>query len=529
MKSLIVFLFSLAVLLMNLDKPMIYILDEAKNAECAREMLVSGDYVMPYFNGQLRTDKPPLHYFFMVGAYKMFGVSAFSARFFSAIFGALTVLISFLFAKRYFGERTGWISILVLISSLHFNFQMRLSVPDPYLIFFMTAAFMSFYAFLDTQKKCWLWFMYASFGLGLLTKGPVALALPGLIMLIFLILSKRFNWKLIRSFQILPGIIIILIIALPWYWLNYQTSNGVWTEGFFFKHNLQRFSDTMEGHGGFFLLPLIMVIMGLLPLGIFSLQAIFYGWKERKNNALLYVLCIVLGIIVFFSFSQTKLPNYTAPAYPFIAILIAFFLSGLDASKITMSKLKWTYTCYTILAFAIPAAVYFGLSADINVQDTARVWAYFIPLPLGAVLGWYFIKKGEINWFIGLTAFSFMLSNFLFFARAYPRVYANNPVAGSIEMLKHNPKLVYYKMMNPAYVFNLQRIIPLINTTDSLALYMQENPDAAVISRSQFADEITIIEGMVSVFEDKDIFESPTTVIYRLRSPFSTVPKIDQD
>jgi 4-amino-4-deoxy-L-arabinose transferase-like glycosyltransferase len=65
-KVLILFFLSLTLLLLNLDKPMIYILDEAKNAECAREMLVSGNYVVPYFNGQIRTDKPPLHYFFMV-------------------------------------------------------------------------------------------------------------------------------------------------------------------------------------------------------------------------------------------------------------------------------------------------------------------------------------------------------------------------------------------------------------------------------------------------------------------------------
>ena len=63
-KALILFFLSLTLFLLNLDKPMIYILDEAKNAECAREMLVSGNYVVPYFNGQLRTDKPPLHYFF---------------------------------------------------------------------------------------------------------------------------------------------------------------------------------------------------------------------------------------------------------------------------------------------------------------------------------------------------------------------------------------------------------------------------------------------------------------------------------
>ena len=82
----IIFILSFFLLLINLSEPMIYILDEAKNAECAREMLISGNYLVPYFNGELRTDKPPLHYFFMVLSYKLFGVSAFSARFFSAVF-----------------------------------------------------------------------------------------------------------------------------------------------------------------------------------------------------------------------------------------------------------------------------------------------------------------------------------------------------------------------------------------------------------------------------------------------------------
>ncbi len=138
-KTLIVCIVSLSILLINLGNPDIYILDEAKNAECAREMLVNGDYIVPYFNGQLRTDKPPLHYFFMALSYQVFGVSAFSARFFSAVFGALTIAIVFAFCRRFFSIRVAWLSALALLVSLHFNFQMRLAVPDPYLIFFMTA------------------------------------------------------------------------------------------------------------------------------------------------------------------------------------------------------------------------------------------------------------------------------------------------------------------------------------------------------------------------------------------------------
>jgi len=496
---------------------MIYILDEAKNAECAREMLVSGNYVVPYFNGQIRTDKPPLHYFFMVWAYKMFGVSAFSARFFSAVFGALTILISFLFCKRFLNEKAAWWSALVLLSSLHFNFQMRLSVPDPYLIFFMTGSFMCFYAFLIEKKKLWLWLMYACFGLGLLTKGPIALALPGLIMLVFLIISRRLSWSLIWSFQIPTGLAIMLIIALPWYWLNYEATNGVWTEGFFLKHNLKRYSDTMEGHGGFFLLPLIMVIIGLLPLGIFCIHAMFFAWKNRAKEALLFCLCIVLEIIIFFSFSQTKLPNYTAPAYPFVAILIAYFLSKLEVLDLDLNKFKWAFGFYSIIAFAIPIAVYLGLKADLQVQSATGVWVYFIPVPLGAIMAWYFFRKGEIKRFLLSIGLSFILSNILFFAKAYPEVYGINPVAGSLELIKDKPDLVYYKMMNSAYIFNLKRLIPAIQSQDSLSVYIKAHPDAVVISRKQFEPEIQAAGDLIPVFEQKDTFENPATVIYELR------------
>src|SRR5690606_9317330 len=89
----------------NLGGHPIYILDEAKNAEAAREMFVAYNWVVPTFNGELRTDNPPLHYCFMMIAYKLFGVSAFAARFFSAFFGALTIISTYHFAKKFIHKR----------------------------------------------------------------------------------------------------------------------------------------------------------------------------------------------------------------------------------------------------------------------------------------------------------------------------------------------------------------------------------------------------------------------------------------
>ncbi len=87
-------------LFIRLGATPIYILDEAKNAQCAREMLQKGDWIVPTFNNELRTDKPPLHYFFMMLAYKVFGINEFAARFFSVVMGLLTVFLTYLFTKN---------------------------------------------------------------------------------------------------------------------------------------------------------------------------------------------------------------------------------------------------------------------------------------------------------------------------------------------------------------------------------------------------------------------------------------------
>ncbi|WP_293445151.1 glycosyltransferase family 39 protein, partial [Persephonella sp.] len=155
-----IFICSFFVFSANIGGLSIYSLDEAKNSECAREMLERGDLIVPTFNYQLRTDKPPMHYYFMMLSYKLFGVNEFSARFFSSFFGALTVLITFLFGRRYLGEKVAFLSFIVLVSSLHLSVQFHMAVPDPYLIFFINAALFSFYVGFTEKKKVFLYLFY---------------------------------------------------------------------------------------------------------------------------------------------------------------------------------------------------------------------------------------------------------------------------------------------------------------------------------------------------------------------------------
>ncbi|MDQ7056367.1 MAG: glycosyltransferase family 39 protein [Persephonella sp.] len=186
-KALFVFVVSLIIFSANIGGLSIYSLDEAKNAECAREMLEREDFVVPTFNYQLRTDKPPLHYYFMMLSYSIFGINEFSARLFSAVFGALTVLMTFLFARRYFEEKVAFFSFIVLISSLHTSIQFHMAVPDPYLIFLINASLFSFYAGLKERKIYFIYLFYLFMGLGVLSKGPVAVVLPTAIATVYLL------------------------------------------------------------------------------------------------------------------------------------------------------------------------------------------------------------------------------------------------------------------------------------------------------------------------------------------------------
>ena len=154
-----------------------------------------GDWIVPTFNGKLRTDKPPLHYFFMRLAYQVFGDGAYGARFFSSIFGVLTVLLTFFFACKFLNERAGFFSAAVLLCSLGFIFQFHLAVPDPYLIFFIGAAICSYFAFEQTNEKKYLYLAYTAVGFGALTKGPIAIVLPGMAIFFYMIYKRKLNLK----------------------------------------------------------------------------------------------------------------------------------------------------------------------------------------------------------------------------------------------------------------------------------------------------------------------------------------------
>ena len=194
----------------NLGGAKLWDRDEPRNAGCAREMIERNDWVTPYFNGELRTHKPVLTYWLMMVAYGLFGVSEFSARFWSAALGIGTSLATYVIARRLFSPAVGMWAGLVMGTSLMFCLASRAATPDAPLIFCSTMAMMCYVVGTFRAKGqgeensppqtrlpgCYFpgWtlaaLMYGWMGLGVLAKGPIGLVLPTAVIGMFLLLMR---------------------------------------------------------------------------------------------------------------------------------------------------------------------------------------------------------------------------------------------------------------------------------------------------------------------------------------------------
>ncbi|WBL43574.1 glycosyltransferase family 39 protein [Algoriphagus halophytocola] len=486
----------------GLDSFSIYILDEAKNAEAAREMWENASWFFPTFNGEPRYDKPPLHYFFFGIAYKVLGVNAFAARFFPALAGWVCGLLIFFRVRERFGEKeAGW-AYVGLIASLQWGIQFRLAVPDPFLILFLTACILKLEAFFHDEQhpKKHLRLASVFLALAFLSKGPVALVLVAGTGLGYLLLQRKSPQSLWKRMLDPMSVLIFCGIALPWYFLVYYHYGGEWLSQFVFKHNISRFSQPMEGHGGPFYLPFLFALAGFFPASLL----LFLPWKNRFRNLrsrpLLLISLIYIGITVcFFSISSTKLPGYIAPAFPFMAVLFGWQIKGINRLK----GIFLTNLLIGIILVAFPFVIFF--TSDLQLvylgeELSVSHFALLLVFVLGAFL--WRQKPGFSFLFLGV---GFGLFKVMLISQVLPLLDQQNPVVLSMPFLEKTEEVVYWKSFNPAFPFHLQKTIP--------AWVPDENRDAIIITDAKHLESFPV--PYQEIFRAKDTFENKETVLIR--------------
>ena len=495
----------------------ISILDEARNAEAAREMYVNGDYIVPFFNGELRTDKPPLHYYFMALGYELFGISAFGARFFSGVFGALTIWVTFLFARKQLGFQLASLSVVILSSSLFFVQEFHLAVPDPYLIFFVSCALFCFYEFYDSSNTKWLLWAYMGIGLGILTKGPVAMVLPGLSVFLFLILKRALNFKNVMAFRPILGLLLSITLAIPWYYLVHEATNGEWTKGFFLDHNINRFNSGKEGHGGLFLLTPLFVFLGMLPFSIFFIQAFSKAWRERRQNDFrLFAAVLSLVTVTFFSVASTKLPNYPMPCYPFIAIIIARFLKDvLCTDKPPSKSITYSVIFLIFISILLPIGGYLALSLEKAVYEVRWAALLLSILTIASLFVWSYFKKAAYKKMILSIALGWGFMGLVLFGVIYPVLTMKSPTVLASKIIGENSDVVVYQRFDSAFPFNFNRTFTVVHTLKELEDYLGKHPQGYILTNTRNTESLLKLQQFNLIMEQKALFENHTTRIYK--------------
>jgi len=489
----------------------LYILDEVKNAQCAREMLQRSDAVVPTFNGELRTDKPVLHYQFMMASYSLFGFSPFAARFFSALFGLACLFTVYGFTKRLMDERTAKSVAWVLVLSTHWTFEFRLAVPDPYLIFFSTLGLMSGFVWLEGYGRRHLWVASGSLALAVLAKGPVAIAIPGLCLAAWALL--RGSWKSVRLSDIATACLLFLVISLPWYAEVHRATEGAWTKGLFMSHNIGLFTRPREGHEGLFALPVLFLAVGLLPLS--SMTCVAYRMRNSvfTDPFVRFSLLVTLVHLLVFGLSATKLPNYVMPAYPFTAVILGkgaslyFERTGAYLPRSAERMLLG-------ILWLLPVAGLFALTSEPGLQDVRLVplWLFAAPL-LASILLLARRRAIRMPHLFPLAA-GWLAFNSIGLHHAFPVVYHRNPVAGMSDLVGSAPAVSSYGIYNPAFNIVLDAPLRRYDNMDSITAWLDRNPGGLVVSRKKAADSLRSA-GLHVIAEQRDLFEKPTTVILR--------------
>ena len=283
----------------NLGNVPLFDLDEGAFSEATREMIASGNYITTYLGGEVRFDKPILIYWLQAASVKLFGLNEFALRLPSSLAATAWVLLLYKFVKYFYNSKIALLSAIFMASSLQISIIAKAAIADALLNLCIASSMFAIFLYIKTQKKLWLYITFAATGFGVLTKGPVAIMIPFVVTFIYFTLKRNLLFWLKSVFNPI-GILIFLLIAGPWYWLEYQDQGMKFIEGFFFKHNLSRFENSFEGHSGSILYYIPVLLVGTIPHTGILLVAFSQLKTWFKDDRILF-LTLWFGFVFIFS------------------------------------------------------------------------------------------------------------------------------------------------------------------------------------------------------------------------------------
>jgi 4-amino-4-deoxy-L-arabinose transferase-like glycosyltransferase len=523
-------------------------LDEAIYAETAREMIESGDWLTPQFNYAPDFDKPVLLYWLMAGAMMTFGPSEFSARLPSSIFGVLLLLVTYGLMRILRGPRAGILAMIILASSLEMIALSHAALTDMVLVFFITSALACFYLVMDTNRGFLVMGLYSALALAVLTKGPVGLVLPALIMAVFLLSVGRLR-EGIRRLHLGWGTVIFAAIVIPWYGLMFHLHGRAFWNSFFMRHNIERFTSVIGGHAGAPFYYLAVIAVGFFPWVAFLPASIISaiprlnnagGWKRLRtlpsqNPFEWFMILWTVAVVGFFTLAGTKLPHYIAPAFPAMALLVAgWWDRRLDQTDFNIQReerysfglLGLLTVVLAALLLAVPrliewARIRYATSAPFLIQPIDLDWSLMIlsVILLSGVMtftAFYMVARRWTAFMVLVLTIgvfsSVMLGQLIPSVSSYIQIPLRDLAGQTGGWIHPEEPLVLYGLKKPSVLFYAGRGAVLFkkNQEDEMRSYLKAHARALVLSPLPLAPVLNRIPGVV-IREEKGGYILATT------------------
>lgn len=485
--------------------------DEGRYAEIPREMLQSGDWVIPHLNGLAYIEKPPLQYWATALSLRVLGHTELAARLYVGLCALATVLTVGLIAKRLWGEAPAWRSAAMLLSMLLFIAMGQLLTLDMSLTFYMTVALSGFLAAQCATARGslpWMLLAWGATALGVLTKGLVAAAIPAAVLILYSLMSRDASpW---RRLHVGAGAALLLLISVPWFYLAARRLPD-FLQFFFIREHFARYLTPIADRGAPWWFFGVVFVLGSAPWTLPALRALSQGWRrpaagDRTFDAMLFLRLWVLFVCVFFSLSSSKLIPYILPAMPALALLMA---------QLPAEALKRDLLRTALLTLGAAAALgILCLYAPAHVAPSVR-GPYFLALaaPLAqialllAASGLYVISQRNrditrsavflgIGW--GLSGLLLMRA-----ATAVAPVYSGIELAKALPVVPSGAAVFSVGTYDQTLPFYWRRTVELVAYRGELDYGLAAQPDAEIASVDEFLPRWSAASLAYAVMERK--------------------------
>lgn len=344
----------LPALFVNLGSRPVDKIQEVRVAETAREMLASGDWMVPRYNGELRLQKPPLPYWLTAATYRLAGVGKFATRLPAALFGLFAAVMLWTWMRREIGERSAANAALVLAASFLGLRYFRSGEADAVLVFFISAACLLGYRILHGHAEVWRKSLFGlMLGLGFLSKGPAALAIPVLTLVLMALIERRSGrlQQSARQFFSLPGLALLLVAGFGWYlWITLELPEaaprffGRQVDETFVSGNHVKPVWWYASHWFEF----------FAPWGVLLLPAAWMAYRRRDADTLppmvRFAWIWLLVVFALLTATVNKQTQYALLFAPPLAVILGHYLAEASSGFAKLDRVLFALFCATMAA-----------------------------------------------------------------------------------------------------------------------------------------------------------------------------------